>query len=76
MNETKAPQCLLLTPHSDEFRPLRDIIAKTLKESGFAPILPENTMALGTHSLGATLKAIERADLIIADVTGSNPNVM
>jgi hypothetical protein len=76
MNETNAPQCLLLTPQSDEFRPLRDLIAETLKESGFAPILPEKTMALGAHYLGATLKAIERADLIIADVTGGNPNVM
>jgi hypothetical protein len=76
MNETNAPQCLLLTPHSEEFRPLRELIVEALSESGFAPILPEKTMARDTHFLGTTLKAIERADLIIADVTGGNPNVM
>jgi hypothetical protein len=76
MNETNTPQCLLLTPHSEEFRAIRELIATVLQESGFTPILPEKTTASGTYSLRTVLEAIDRADLIIADITGSNPNVM
>jgi hypothetical protein len=76
MFDTDTRQCVLLTPMSEEFLPLRRVIASALQESGIEPILFDENVTVSSPLIGTTFRAIERADLIIADVTGDNPNVM
>ncbi|MCI0695635.1 nucleotide-binding protein [candidate division KSB1 bacterium] len=76
MFDTDTRQCVLLTPMSEEFLPLRRVMANALRESGIEPILFDENVIANSPLIGTTFRAIERADLIIADVTGDNPNVM
>jgi nucleoside 2-deoxyribosyltransferase len=76
MNDTGIPQALLLTPYSEEFRSLRQLITEALEESGIESVLPEETLPDEMLRIGSALRAIIRSDLIIADLTGSNPDVM
>lgn len=76
MKDSNTPRGLLLTPFSEEFRSLRPLIADALQKSGIEPILVEETTESEAPIAGNLLRAIERADLVIADLTGSNPNVM
>ena len=73
-NDTK--RCLLVTPYSAEFHSLRRLIADALRESGIELVLLEENMIAGRPTVEPVQLAIERADFIIADLTGSNPNVM
>ena len=76
MDEAKGLTGLLITPFSEEFSFIRQLIADALREVGVEPILLEETMAAGMPMAETVQQAIERADVIIADLTGSNPNVM
>jgi len=73
-------KCLLITPLSEDFLPLRRLIAEALQESGIEPALLEEELSAESASpepiVERVSKAIGRADFIIADLTGSNPNVM
>jgi hypothetical protein len=75
MNDTENPRCLLTTPRSGEFSSRRQLIADALRESGMEPVLVGETTAAAT-SMATVPQAIDRADCIIADLTGSDPNVM
>ena len=75
-SETKGLRYLLITPFSEEFQFLRQLIDDALKEVEIEPILMEETLAVGTPIVESVQQAIGRADVIIADLTGSNPNVM
>ena len=60
---------LLLTPITPEFTAVRSLIAAALDKAGIEAIAWD-----AEHSpIG---RAMEHADLIIADVTGANPSVM
>lgn len=74
MQHTKTLRCLLITPYSKEFSSLRRSLADILEINGIETIMREQvkTTILG----GGVQRAIESADFIIADLTGSNPNVM
>ncbi len=74
--ETSELRYLLITPFSGEFQFLHQLIVDALREVGIEPILLEETLALGMPVFESVQQAIERADVIIADVTGNNPNVM
>jgi nucleoside 2-deoxyribosyltransferase len=73
-------KCLLITPLSEDFLPLRRLIAEALQESGIEPALLEEELNVASASpepvVEKVSKAIGRADFIIADLTGGNPNVM
>jgi hypothetical protein len=76
MNDKNGIRCLLVTPYSEEFHSLRRLIADALREIGIEPIGVEETMVAGTPIAESVQQAIYRADFIIADLTGSNPNIM
>lgn len=76
MSDSKRLQCLLITPFSGEFPSIRRFIAESLREIGVEPILLEETAKTGVTIVEAVQQAIERADFVIADLTGNNPNVM
>jgi len=76
MKGTKSLRCFITTPFSGDFRNIRGIIADALRDVGIEPILLEEPIAVGTSILEAVQQAIERADVIVADLTQGNPNVM
>ena len=76
MSETNSFRYLLIAPSSGRSRVLRHLIADALREVGIEPILMESTIALGTSIVESIQQAIARADLVIVDLTESNPNVM
>ena len=76
MKQSKSLRCFITTPFSEEFRNIRRIIADALRDVEIEPIMVEETIPLGATIFEALQQAIERADLIIADLTQSNPNVL
>jgi nucleoside 2-deoxyribosyltransferase len=72
MLDRSRPRYVLLAPHSGD-KKLRRIVADTLDAWDAELIAPEKAES----PFGRTIKqAIERADFVIADLTGSNPDVM
>jgi hypothetical protein len=65
-------QCLLLMPRSVGNTPILPAILETLRNSDIEPVIPELTGPSNTFSIDSP----RYADLIIADVTGSDPNIM
>lgn len=75
MSETNGFRYLLITP-AEQSPTLRQIITDALQEVGIDPILLEETIVPGTSIVEPVQQAIARADIIIVDLTVSNPNVM
>ena len=75
MSETNGFRYLLIAPFSKEPHVFRKLIADALQEVGIVPISPEETIP-GMVLVESVQQEIARADIIIADLTGSNPNVM
>jgi nucleoside 2-deoxyribosyltransferase len=75
MSKAKDLRCLLLAPDSGDYSPVRDRIFAALTKNRLEPLLSEarDWSALSLYELR---KAILRADFIIADLTGHDPNVM
>lgn len=69
------PQCLLITPLGEDYSEVREAVTQMLLEIGVEPIRVEN-MAPKEQIIEMILRSINRADFIIADLTGKNPNVM
>jgi len=70
------PRCFLALPFSPEFRKTREIVTESAKEAGFkvtlADGLPPKAMPVREMIVGE----LARADCVVADVTGYNPNVL
>lgn len=74
----KAPtinQCLILTPTGDEFAPVRDFVAG-LVSSGVSELPLEPAFKDQSSDWERILPLVENASLIVADITGNDPNVM
>ena len=69
-------RCYLTTPFRGEFQHLRRLIAGALKEMNIHPVLWEDFPATTQTIAEALQDQIRNADFIIADITGSNANVM
>lgn len=76
MSETNGFRYLLIAPFSEESRILHQLIADALREVEIEPISLEETIVPGTSIVEPIQQAIARADIIIVDLTESNPNVM
>lgn len=74
MQGTKTLECLLLIPPTEEFSSVRQLLVDILRESGIESIRHEHVKT--TILTGGVQGKIERTDLIIADLTGNNPNIM
>lgn len=71
----KIVNCLLLIPASDEFRCIRQVVVDVLRELDVEPIdvgATDPSKAIFEY----VRQAIESSEIIIADLTGRNPNVM
>ena len=74
MTINKDAFCMILSPMSGRFEPVRETISEILLDLGIRPIrIDERGMSLITENI---LSEITKADLIIADITDGNPNVM
>ena len=69
------PQCLLLVPEQGLFSAVRKTIITALQEAGLDPIANGKT-GPEMETIDQLRAGIDSADLIIADITGSNPNVL
>ena len=69
--------CLVLTPMTPEFAPVRRVIKEVLEELGIVPVLFEEVQPVISESVQhAIFWNLTTADLIIADLTGNDPNIM
>ena len=66
--------CLVLTPFAQEFEPIQNFIWDTIKSYD----QPVSMIRLDEEfpDSFSILRAIEKADLIMADITGENSNIM
>jgi hypothetical protein len=69
------PTCFVLTPFSEPFNSYyRDILVPTIKEAGYEPVRGDEIY--GTSSvMEDVFSGIREAAVLVADVTGKNPNV-
>lgn len=71
----ESPQAFLALPLKDEAsQKLAGAIADVLEQQGFEPILPPT--GTGSGPADQIQGAVRRADLVVADLTGTNPNVL
>jgi nucleoside 2-deoxyribosyltransferase len=76
MREKVSPTCLVLAPFGDQFRSVYEATEEALGSNGVnviwweGQLTPDTTLARGIYDY------IEAADVIVADLTAVNPNVM
>ncbi|ETR70596.1 MAG: hypothetical protein OMM_08704 [Candidatus Magnetoglobus multicellularis str. Araruama] len=68
--------CYLMTPSDSDFQDVRKHIADSLIEMKVKPVLWDQFPATTQTIAEALQNQIRESDLIVADVTGNNPNVM
>jgi hypothetical protein len=69
----RARSCFLAIPATEEFHAVRDVIAQTLRNRDIT------VLGLGDSDADlqySTMEAIERADMVIADVTDARPDIL
>jgi len=72
----KKLQALVLLPMDASYKRIAEVIEITLNQAGVTPILPRDIMWQNTRGmLDAMTNAIQEADIIVADVSSSNPNI-
>ena len=72
----KKLQALVLLPMDASYKRIAEVIEITLNQAGVTPILPRDIMWQDTRGmLDAMTNAIQEADIIVADVSSSNPNI-
>lgn len=67
--------CVVLIPPSPEFEAVRQTVLHLLEGMDVRPIMVEARRGLPGSFIPVT-RSIQKADFIIADITGSDPNVM
>lgn len=72
MNATRTAQYFLLAPTFIVNSDVSTVIESALQKTGLRPVFSETA----TQYSWDAVRSIERADLIIADLTGSSPDVM
>jgi len=85
MDKNDSLHYLLIAPQSESYQPHRTLITTILREIGIESVSLEErkwtpgelvTQSLMQEVKERLIKGIEQADFIIADLTGSDPNVM
>ncbi len=77
MTAISETSCVVIIPLEPGFIAVRNTVIGLLKEMDVRPITVDNQPGLPGSSVPDSItRAIQKADLIIADITGSNPNVM
>ena len=70
------PRCFLVLPFSPEFRKTREIVVESAKEAGFKITLAEGDPPKSMPVREMIVGELARADCVVADITGNNPNVL
>ncbi|HEX9730626.1 MAG TPA: hypothetical protein VGG06_01415 [Thermoanaerobaculia bacterium] len=69
------PSCFLAAPHTAQFDGIRRLTRDVLDSYGVELVPPDEGYAPDNGS-GYAIDGLKRADMVIADVTGLNPNVL
>ncbi len=73
---TSAPTVVAITSLSSEGKAVRALIQSVLEENGIETIDLENVPEGGAIWAKSVQDAVTRADFVVADLTGMNPNVL
>lgn len=75
--EPRRPRCAVLIPLSPDFTKLHEVVSLSLQTAGIEVMRIEDAgFPAGAMFLEKTMEAIRMADFVVADVTGSNQNVL
>ncbi len=70
------PQVFVIAPFDPEGRRVQDTVRRALEEGGFKVVQYRDAILPGAELTSNILDSIRQADLIIADVSRQNPNVL
>lgn len=69
-------EVFVIAPHDPDGQRVEDTVRRAVEEAGLRIVRYRNTIRPGAEMTSSILDGIRRADLIIADVTRKNPNVL
>ncbi len=69
------PRCFLALPYSEEFLPVKEAVKKAANISNFRIVSLDDQRPRSAAIQEVLLGELARADCVVADVTGRNPNV-
>lgn len=69
-------KAVILTPMDESYEPVHETIYWALRERDIEVVSPDRTFNHGAVWANAVTDAIREADLIVADVSRKNPNVL
>jgi nucleoside 2-deoxyribosyltransferase len=72
----QSPHVFVIAPFDPEGRRVQDIVGRAIQETGLRVVQHSDTIRPGAELTSTILDAIRGADLIIADVSRQNPNVL
>ena len=72
----QSPHVFVITPFDPEGRRVQDIVRRAIQETGLRVVQYSDAIRPGAELTSTILDAIRDADLIIADVSRQNPNVL
>ena len=72
----QSPHVFVIAPFDPEGRRVQDIVGRAIQETGLRVVQHSDTIRPGAELTSTILEAIRDADLIIADVSRQNPNVL
>jgi nucleoside 2-deoxyribosyltransferase len=70
------PQVSVIAPFDPEGRRVQDTVRRAVEEAGFRVVQYRDAIRPGAELASSILDSIRQADLIIADVSHQNPNVL
>jgi nucleoside 2-deoxyribosyltransferase len=72
----QSPNVFVIAPFDPEGHRVQDIVRRAIQETGLRVVQYSDTIRPGAELTSTILDAIRDADLIIADVSRQNPNVL
>src|SRR5882672_11444973 len=72
----QSPHVFVIAPFDPEGRRVQDIVRRAIQETGLRVVQYSDTIRPGAERASTILDAIRDADLIIADMSRQNPNVL
>jgi nucleoside 2-deoxyribosyltransferase len=71
-----APQVFVIAPFDTEGRRVQDTVQRAVEDAGFRVVPHRDSIRPGAELTSSILDSIRHADLIIADLSRQNPNVL
>jgi hypothetical protein len=72
----QSPHVFVIAPFDPEGRRVQDVVGRAIQETGLRVVQYSDAIRPGAELTSTILAAIRDADLIIADVSRQNPNVL